>query len=639
MADQRRPGGWGISRTVLCLVTAVALSAAPVAVASPDSDAGDAIDQQWQASGGLTSPLGPKDGDVYAIAEGFGQNFAGGKIFFTPATGARIMLGAILDKYQLLGGPADSDLGFPTVDEGPGRAGPDSRNTTFNAGDNPVIFWTPDAGAHVVRGAINAAWDQLGGSAGPLGVPVEDETYDGDVVTQRFTGGQLSWNRQTKAFTTVPPELAAQLTGLSIPTDATTAINAARRAAGGPLGPLGAKQGTQYPIGDDGAAQDFAGGTIFFSPDTGANVVGDQVLAKYNSVGGPLSDLGFPTSSEVDGGLASTSRMSTFAAADKPVIFWTPDYGAFVVRGAMNAAWVVLGGAIGSLGAPVADETESGNIVSQRFSGGEISWNGRNNSFTTSPASLADALTGLQVPGQDLPKAPSASLPNGTGEQAFTWHWWYWPIIIAAAFVLAALLAGALAVRRRRSIAHVAAASAAEDVYLADRHWSAETEVDADIAWSPGDDIEASEDPAGQWEAGPARTRGSVGSWPQGEDDVFDLDDQDAMDTGPCPVQSEPMFSTGRHAAGAGIMPMPASRAHSAGGRNSGRPNNSVTRYTAAYRLLGNPHVARAGYPIKGNVHKGIYHAPNSHSYADVVAEIWFATEELAQASGFRRAP
>ena len=161
--------------------------------------------------------LGPKDGGVYPVGDGFGQNFAGGKIFFTPATGAHIMQGAILEKYESLGGPADSDLGFPTIDEGPGRA-PDSRNTTFSAPDKPVIFLTPDTGARVVRGPINAAWDKLGGSAGVLGVPAEDEAYRGDVITQKFTGGELSYDAQAKTFTTVPPDLAGQLDGLRSPT-------------------------------------------------------------------------------------------------------------------------------------------------------------------------------------------------------------------------------------------------------------------------------------------------------------------------------------------------------------------------------------------------------------------------------------
>ena len=270
-----------------------------------------------------------------------------------------------------------------------------------------MIFWTPDHRRHVVRGPINAAWDKLGGSAGPLGVPVEDEAYRGDVVTQKFTGGELSWNRQTKTFTTVPPELAGQLTGLEVPDDPTSAINAARRAAGGELGPLGAEKGPPYEIGSDGLGQDFAGGKIFYSPATGAHVVTGQVLAKYESVGGPEGDLGFPTSSETDGGLEPASRMSTFAAEDRPVIFWTPDHGAVIVRGAMNAAWAKLGGATGPLGAPMADQTEDGDVISQRFTGGEISWDSSTNDFTTEPPNLASSLSGLEVPGAEQPQAPS----------------------------------------------------------------------------------------------------------------------------------------------------------------------------------------------------------------------------------------
>ena len=103
----------------LLAVAAVGLLA-PVAAATPEDDADAAITAAWQAAGGDTGLLGPKDGGVYPAGEGFGQNFAGGKIFFTPATGAHIMTGAILDKYMSLGGPADGDLGFPTIDEGAG---------------------------------------------------------------------------------------------------------------------------------------------------------------------------------------------------------------------------------------------------------------------------------------------------------------------------------------------------------------------------------------------------------------------------------------------------------------------------------------------------------------------------------------
>src|SRR4051812_2463391 len=215
-----------MARTTIGLLTVVGLVVfAPVVSATPESDADAAITAAWQANGGDTGPLGPKGGGVYPAGDGFGQYFPGGKIFFTAATGAHIMTGATLDKYMSLGGPADSDLGFPTIDEGSGKA-PDSRNTTFSAADNPVIFFTPATGARVVRGPINAAWDRLGGSDGVLGVPTDDEVYRGDVVTQKFTGGELSYDRKAKTFTTDPPDLAGQLTGLEIPDDPTSAINA-----------------------------------------------------------------------------------------------------------------------------------------------------------------------------------------------------------------------------------------------------------------------------------------------------------------------------------------------------------------------------------------------------------------------------
>lgn len=439
----------GSSRWALGLLgVAAALLLSPVATAQPDVDAGNAITATWQATGGDTGPLGPPSGGVYPIGSGFAQNFASGKVFFTPATGAHFMQGAILDKYESLGGPADGDLGFPTIDEGPGRA-PGSVNSTLSAPDNPVIFWTPDTGAHVVRGPINAAWDKLGGSSGVLGVPAEDETYDGAVVTQKFTGGQISYDRRDKKFTTDPADLAGQLTDVSVPDDPVAAINAARRAAGGPLGPLGASEGEPYTIGSDGLGQDFVNGKIFYSPATGANVVTGQVLEKYESVGGPEGDLGFPVSGEKDGGIAPASRMSSFAAADKPVIFWTPDYGAVIVRGAMNAAWEKLGGATGTLGAPVADQTQNGDAITQKFSGGAITYDTATKRFSTEPANLAPQLVGLQIPGEQAAEATPAAQggDSGTGS-GVRWTWWWLLAIIPVLLVLAVI--GMVVARRRR---------------------------------------------------------------------------------------------------------------------------------------------------------------------------------------------
>ena len=136
MTGLRTRGGWA---GVGALSVAVALLMAPTAYATPESDADAAISHTWDAAGGDTGELGAKDGDVYQVGAGFAQNFAGGKIYFSEGTGAHLIYGAILDKYQALGGAADSDLGFPTIDEGAGKA-TDSRNSTFSAAEKVSVM-------------------------------------------------------------------------------------------------------------------------------------------------------------------------------------------------------------------------------------------------------------------------------------------------------------------------------------------------------------------------------------------------------------------------------------------------------------------------------------------------------------------
>lgn len=523
-----------VSLTTTALATVLL---APAAIASPIGDAEAAMMAAWDKAGGDTSPLGARKGDVYPVGDGFALDFDGGKMFFTPATGAKFAYGPVLDKYESLGGPAGSDLGFPAINEVPGLSGPDSRVITFSASDKPVIFWTPEHGPYVVRGAINTAWDKLGSSGGVLGAPVGDETYNGEVSAQKFSGGQVSWNRQTKQFTTEPPALADQLKGLQVTIDPTAAINTAWRAAGGPTGPLGAKQGGQYPVGGDGIAQNFAGGKVFFTPATGANAVQSDILAKYESLGGPVgSDLGFPTTNETDGGIGRSSRICTFSAADKPVIFWTSDHGAFVVRGAMRAAWDKLRAPAGKLGAPVADQAVNGDVLSQQFTGGKISWNRAKNTFSTEPSNLAPLLSGLQVSGQNQPS--NSAMP--AHPKKFAWHWWWLAAI--PVLVLFVLLVWVLFVwRRRRPGPEDAAGYTPDHVggfgYDADgRPWEQD---DSDLDAGPFG-LSAPQ------QTEPSPDAGRV-SWqrqaPAESDHEFAEDDPDAVDTDSIPVVSEEMLS------------------------------------------------------------------------------------------------
>ena len=43
------------------------------------------------------------------------------------------------------------------------------------------------------------------------------------------------------------------------------------------------------------------------------------------------------------------------------------------------------------------------------------------------------------------------------------------------------------------------------------------------------------------------------------------------------------------------------------------------------------------GYPIKGNADSMLYHGPDSPYYSRTIAEVWFATEEAAEAAGFSK--
>lgn len=684
--QQARSGA--VARGLAALIAGLTCMAllTPVASASPIGDADNSITAAWKDAGGDNSDLGAKQGDCYVAGQGFAQDFVHGKMFFTPATGPRSMMGAILDKYEALGGPAASDLGFPTANEVRGLAGPDSRVSTFSASDKPLIYWTADHGAFVVRGAINAAWDKLGSSSGALGVPTGDETFDGELATQAFSGGKVSWNRLTKAFTTDPPDLAGKLTELQVPIDPAADINMAWRAAGGPSGPLGAKEGDQYPVGGDGLAQNFAGGKIFFSPASGANALEADILTKYESLGGPGGDLGFPIANEADGGLKTASKIGMFSAADKPAIFWTAQRGAFVVRGAIKAAWDKLLGATGKLGAPLGDQTVNKDVVTQKFAGGQIAWNKTKNTFKTEPANLASALAGLEVPGQ---KTPAGAVTPGGKANWLTAHWWWLLAGIGALLLigLVALLARPwrrhrAAKRDRKAEPGDSGESAHEPATEAVSRWS--PDVDTDVAsstlsedrrpirrtvripsqptseWMPParkslvdelleDETESLEEISGFADLGREVHEEHRDVHEDFDREVhedhgpdvhedFDRDVHEDFDEDPDDVDTDPTGIPllddgrgGRHAAFHGhdddtqvteAVPIP----------------RIAAGQLAIHLPMDDPYQVPDGYPVKAHASSGRYYMPDSALYDETMAEIWFASEDIAQANGFHRA-
>jgi hypothetical protein len=121
---------------------------------------------------------------------GFVRIYQGGMIVDTGAV-AYAVYGAIYQKYVALG-REKGFLGNPLSDE-TGTADGAGRFSRFA---NGVIYWTPATGAHEVHGAILAYWSSLGAERSFLGYPITDELSlpDGSGRYSNFQKGQVAWS-------------------------------------------------------------------------------------------------------------------------------------------------------------------------------------------------------------------------------------------------------------------------------------------------------------------------------------------------------------------------------------------------------------------------------------------------------------
>jgi thermolysin len=151
-----------------------------------------AIRAKWDGLGAEEGFLGMPTTDELSTACGGGRfnHFQGGSIYWTPATGAHEVHGAIRGKWASLGWEC-SFLGFPLTDE---STTPDGigRYNHFQGGS---IYWTPATGAHEVHGAIRDRWASLGWETSALKYPVSDELpWGGTGRVSYFQGGRIYWS-------------------------------------------------------------------------------------------------------------------------------------------------------------------------------------------------------------------------------------------------------------------------------------------------------------------------------------------------------------------------------------------------------------------------------------------------------------
>jgi uncharacterized protein with LGFP repeats len=151
-----------------------------------------AIYQDYGQNSWEFGPLGYPTTDELDTARHDGRynNFQHGVILWSPATGAHAVYGAIYQDYGQNSwefGP----LGFPTSDETDtfDHAG---RYNTFQFGN---IYWSPATAAHEVHGAIFARYAALGYER-LLGLPTTDETPLGSYRYNDFQYGGITWDSQ-----------------------------------------------------------------------------------------------------------------------------------------------------------------------------------------------------------------------------------------------------------------------------------------------------------------------------------------------------------------------------------------------------------------------------------------------------------
>ncbi|MCZ2817077.1 LGFP repeat-containing protein [Modestobacter sp. VKM Ac-2984] len=154
-----------------------------------------AIADRWRALGQDRGYLGMPLTDEAGSARGGRYNlFQGGAIYWTEATGAHAVRGAIRDRWSKVGAEW-SVLGYPKTDEV--RTG--GRPGAVNLFEGGSVYWSAATGAHEMYGAILGAWGSQGYEGGRLGFPTTGEFDSPDGRKQEFQGGNIVWTPQRGA--------------------------------------------------------------------------------------------------------------------------------------------------------------------------------------------------------------------------------------------------------------------------------------------------------------------------------------------------------------------------------------------------------------------------------------------------------
>jgi uncharacterized protein with LGFP repeats len=304
----------------------------------------------WQRVGAENGVLGypTTDENCGLRLGGCWQAFSGGRVYWTPTTGARVLSGSMLTGW-LDAGSETGALGYPVTDALCGLV----RSGCYQLFERGSLYSSPTAGTHFIRGAIRTAWQGKNAENSWLGYPTGDEECGkpGGACAQNFEGGRISWSASTGAHTLTAPMVTAW-DGLG--------------AGGGTLGhPL---TDTACGLMRSGCYQLFQKGSLYTTPTTGTRFVRGAIHDAWLAAGLEYGLLGYPTSDEKCG-QPGGGCVQEFERGN---IYWTAGTGAHPITAPFLSPWLEQRKTNPAIGYPTAVQRTTATGSEQSFTGGKL---------------------------------------------------------------------------------------------------------------------------------------------------------------------------------------------------------------------------------------------------------------------------
>jgi hypothetical protein len=198
---------------------------------------------RYRELGGPGGALGRPTQGTRPVGDGRGSvtRFENGAIYASGRTGARELTGAFLDRYETLGGPEGSGLGYP-------RTGGDAQHQPFERG----VLLLVAGQIRLLRGTIAQRYERLGGATGPWGALRSDQSRVGDTEVAVFAEATVYAGDGLRPSAITEPVLSAYET------------------EGGPGGSLGSPTGDSFRTRSGHHRGDFRAGALEVDPNDGS---------------------------------------------------------------------------------------------------------------------------------------------------------------------------------------------------------------------------------------------------------------------------------------------------------------------------------------------------------------------------------